>query len=229
MLDGFARDPAWFFEDERWDHAVVALSDYFARYEGSWFDRLADHDHPCRITARDIVAVSMLEVQIPAKTAIWLLGDGAAEVTSLLERIPLDWVIWQRDADLTRDGAAWRLWNAIDRNWWPVGSADPGMGPTKISKLMAAKRPNLVPIQDSLVRRGVFGDKEPADYWKHWHDLHMSAHGEALRRLAERVRAEAGVGAHLSVLRVIDIVIWCWVDQHRQDFPVRRASRRRER
>jgi hypothetical protein len=171
----------------------------------------------------------MLEVQIPAETAIWLLGDGAPEVTALLERIPLDWVIWQRDADLSRDGAAWRLWNAIDRNWWPVGSEDPGMGPTKISKLLAAKRPNLVPIQDGLVRRGVFGGKEPADYWTHWQDLHLSAHGEALRRLAERVRAEAGVGAHLSVLRVIDIVIWSWVDQHRQDFPVQRASRHRER
>lgn len=168
MLEGFARDPAWFFEDERWDQAIVALSDYFARYEGSWFDLLADHDHPYRITARDIVAVSMLQVQIPIRTAIWLLGDGAAEVTALLERIPLDWVIWQRDADLTRDGAAWRLWNAIDSNWWPLGSADPGMGPTKISKLLAAKRPNLVPIQDSLVRRGIFGDEEPADYWKHW-------------------------------------------------------------
>jgi hypothetical protein len=53
MLEGFARDPAWFFEDERWEQAVVALSDYIARYEGSWFDRLADYDHPYRITASD--------------------------------------------------------------------------------------------------------------------------------------------------------------------------------
>jgi hypothetical protein len=216
MPEGFATDPAWFFQDERREQAVRSLRDYLARYEGSWFDRLADQDHPYSITARDLIAVSTLEVHIPAPIAIWLLGPGAAQVAALLEKIPPSWAIWQPDAELSKDSPAWQLWNAIDRNWWPADSTDPGMGPARISKLLAAKRPELIPIQDSLIRDALFGGKEPRNYWKPWQDLHQSAAGHALRQLAESIRAEAGVGAHLSVLRVIDIVIWYQADQRRR-------------
>ena len=212
--EGFARDPAWFLEDECRDQAVTALRDYFERFEGSWFDRLADHDHPYSITARDIVAVSTLEVSIPPQTAIWLLGEGTGLVTALLEMIPPSWTIWQPDADLTREGAAWQLWNVLDCNWWPPGHSDPGMGTTRISKLMAAKRPNLVPIQDSYVCAGIFANKQPRNYWQPWQVLHRSVEGTTLRQHADSIREEAGVGKHLSVLRVIDIIIWMWVRQH---------------
>jgi hypothetical protein len=196
----FSRDPRWFLEGERRDQAVIALRDYFARYEGSWFDRLADHDHPYSITARDIVAVGTLDVDIPPQTAIWLLGHGTATVTTLLEMIPPSWTIWHQDADLTRQGAAWKLWNALDSNWWPCDHSDPGMGPTRISKLMAAKRPNLIPIHDSFMCTGVFAGKQPRNYWQPWQDLHRSPEGTTLRQHADSIRAEAGVGTHRAGL-----------------------------
>jgi hypothetical protein len=214
MLDGFDRDPAWFFTGDQRGQAVLALRAYSERYTGSWFDRLADSDHPDQITAQDIVAVSTLSVDIPPGTSIWLLSDGAAQVSALLRQIPPEQAIWDPDADMTKDGPAWQLWNLIRQSRWPQSAGGNGMGTTKISKLMASKRPTLIPIHDSYIQDAVFGDRDPGNYWEPWTDLHRSADGTRLRQLADDVRKESGVGAHLSILRVIDIVVWHWAEQH---------------
>lgn len=214
MPDGFEQDPAWFFTGEQRDQAIAALRAYFERYTGSWFDRLADSDHPDQITARDIVAVTTLSVDIPPGTSIWLLGEGAPQISALLRQIPPQQAIWDPDADMTRHGAAWQLWNLIARAFWPQPTGGTGMGTTKISKLLTAKRPSLIPVRDSRIRDAVFGGKDPDNYWEPWTQLHRSPDGARLRELAADVQAEAGVGAHLSSLRIIDIVLWYWAEQH---------------
>lgn len=86
---------------------------------------------------------------------------------------------------------------------WDALRKHTGMGPTKTSKLMAAKRPHLIPIQDKQVRQaiGVEGD----GYWETWART-MSEPGavEEVGRLAVDAQVSGGV----SLLRVLDIVIW---------------------
>jgi len=215
MSFGFSCDPFWYFEDERRDVAERALAEYIDSYTGSWFEQLVDHRHPYWITERDILAVSTLNVDIPASTTIWLLGDGAPQVTEQLALIPPEQAIWDPEADLTKEGAAWRLWNLLRENKWPNDGEATNMNVTKISKLLAAKRPNLIPVEDKFMRKAVFGGVEPENYWRPWRLLHRSEDGAALRAIAEEVRTEAGVPETLPILRVIDIVIWHWMDTHR--------------
>jgi hypothetical protein len=214
MSSVFVRKPIYFFEGNNRQEAVESLRDYFARFRGSWFERLVDRGEPYSITARDIVAVSTLSVDIPPGTAIWLLGEGKEQVTARLEKIPPERAIWGQDADLSKGGDAWELWDLVQQNAWPRDGGATGMGTTKTSKLLAAKRPNLVPIHDDHIRRGLFGGRGPLNYWEPWQELHQSAQGERLRNAAERVGAEAEVSDQVSVLRIIDIVIWRWVDRH---------------
>lgn len=59
-------------------------------YTGPHFDRLKDVKHPNEITEMDMVAVSMLSVMIPARTAICILTDGRDQTRGKLERVPPD-------------------------------------------------------------------------------------------------------------------------------------------
>ena len=200
--------PSLYFEGKRRGEAVEAVKDYFSSYTGSWFEHFSDNTHPYAITERDILAVSMLSVHIPAGTTIWLLGEGKKQVSDLLRRIPVGQTIWDPDADLSRSGKPWELWELIRTNTWPNNGGSTGMGETKISKLLAAKRPDLFPIQDSVLRNALFGGKRVRDYWAPWRNFHLSDEGERLRSVAREVGADAGVDSAVPVLRIIDVVIW---------------------
>ena len=216
MTFGFTRAPTWFFKEERRGAAVSALQEYFNSYTGSWFERFVDRDRPNEITERDILAVSTLSVDVPAGTSIWLRDEGKDRVSQLLTKVPADQAIWDPDADLTRDGPMSQLWGLLRVEKWPSGGKT-GMGTTKISKLLATKRPNLIPIYDSLLEKGLFGGKKPADYWVPWRDLYTSREGDLIRKVAAEIQIEAGIDVSVPVLRIIDIVIWHWVRCHRFD------------
>lgn len=198
----FMTDPATFLADAK---AERRLQDYFDRYTGSWFERLADED-PHRFTARDIVAVSTLAVDIPAPTSIWLLTDGAAEASALLEKIPPQQAIWDEAADLSREGPAWKLWDLVRASGWPERRG--GMGPTKTSKLLTTKRPHLVPVQDKVVTTTLFGKPRVDGYWAAWRRRLAGPAGAELRASAESLRDAVPAASGLSVLRVLDIIVW---------------------
>ena len=212
-MDFDAHQPSWFFQGDNQPGAIAALQDYATNYTGAWFDRLADVDHPNQITAQDIVAVSTLGVDIPANKSIWILGPGSEAITALLTQIPQHQAIWHPDANLESTGPAWKLWNLIKStdNSWPPGHG--GVATTKLSKLLAAKRPDLIPIHDALIDQALF-DAKIANYWAPWTRLHRSPQGQQLRDLATSARDNADIGEYLGPLRIIDIVIWYWARHH---------------
>ncbi|HLK60790.1 MAG TPA: DUF6308 family protein [Chthonomonadaceae bacterium] len=70
-----------------------AIDRYFYRevVTGSKFELVADNREPYKFTAQDIVAVSMLGVNIPAPVSLWLLyGEGSRETSELLRQVPTD-------------------------------------------------------------------------------------------------------------------------------------------
>lgn len=124
----------------------------------------------------------------------------------MLASIPPEQTIWDPEVDLSHDGPAWRLWDAVRAGGWPDHRG--GMGPTKTSKLLAAKRPHLIPIQDRVVTTALYGRNRPVGYWRAWRERLSGPAGEDLRNSAERLRDAVPAAAGLSVLRVLDIAIW---------------------
>ena len=93
--------------------AASSLAAYFypGAYTGAYFEKYARRGTD-RIVAEDIVAVSMLSVDIPPRVSNWILGDGSRELTDGLTRLREDLRI--EDADLSKGSEVWiastRLW-----------------------------------------------------------------------------------------------------------------------
>jgi hypothetical protein len=185
--------------------AVDLIREYFATkpdgaplYTGPTFDQLAGGgDRPAtvnRITEDDLVAVTMLSVEVPARAAIAVLGPMADGIQQLLSEIPSDVDLHEADLSLVSPGSP------ADRLWSRLESLE-GVGWVTAGKLLARKRPKLIPVYDSVVREAVGA---PKLFWT-W--LHEQLQDPELIERIRAVRTEADV-EHLSLLRTLDVAIW---------------------
>ena len=144
----------------------------------------------------DIVAVSMLSVDIPPRVSDWVLDNGANLLTGLLASLGPNPRI-EDDVDLLKGSIAWQLWQAIYERW--------GMGETKTSKLLAAKRPNLFPIFDTHVAAAL--SISESSYWQPWQKFMQSPQGrECAAEVLDIAKRNSITG--VSALRLLDVVIW---------------------
>lgn len=82
------------------DRAVEYIRTYFGklhngrpRYTGSRFETFGgggERNEPSRITAADLIAVSMISVHVPAQEAIGILAELDVEIESLLVHVPVE-------------------------------------------------------------------------------------------------------------------------------------------
>jgi hypothetical protein len=94
-----------------------------------------------------------------------------------------------------------------------------GMGRTKTSKLLAAKRPHLLPVWDSVVAEALLGPKPTSTaWWALWQERLRGGDGDELRHKVDALIKNVPEARHLSVLRTVDIVIWMR-DRGWQDAP----------
>ncbi|WP_460968424.1 DUF6308 family protein [Pedococcus soli] len=173
-------------------------SDYFtgAAFD-SWDSTGAKFDDVNRFTADDLVAVTFLSVGVGPRAAHRLLTSRADRFNELLEAVGPD-----RDfvdiapTDITPDFPAWQLETALREL--------PDVGRTIASKLMARKRPRLVPIYDKVLRQVMGLEKS------HWAPLNtaLRADGQALHHRLLALRDEAGLPETVSPLRVLDVIAW---------------------
>jgi Family of unknown function (DUF6308) len=94
----------------------------------------------------------MLRVRIEGYHALHVLDYQAREPSGLLTQIPLGTALQdpQAEALIAKDGPAWKLWQAIrDTKPRPV---DCRIGAVAAGKLLARKRPHLLPVYDSRVK-----------------------------------------------------------------------------
>lgn len=181
-----------------------------ARYSGSYFERLGGGgDRPetaYQFTAEDLLAVSMLSVPVVRYYALHVLDYKARELSGLLAQIPLDVTLADPDARelIAQDGPAQALWQVLhDIKSRP--QARNRLGPIAAGKLLARKRPQLIPVYDSYVKKVL---RRPTDDQSWWHDLRCQLiKDKDLVPELETVRARAGAG-HLSLLRTFDIMCW---------------------
>lgn len=198
--------PATLTEEGR-DQAISYLRSYFAQitpssgYTGSRFERLGGGgDRPGvmnEFTAEDIAAVTLLSVRVPGSSALQILEDRRSRLTDLLNDIPTDQHLVDVDpADIAPSWSPWRLEAEL--------MSIHGLGPTTVSKLIARKRPKLVPVFDTLVNdllRPVGG------FWASI-NLAIRRNDNELNRHLVSLRGESGIGEDISPLRVLDVVAW---------------------
>ncbi|WP_369180955.1 DUF6308 family protein [Streptomyces mutabilis] len=200
-LSAFIADP----------QAVVDLRSYFGiglppdsvAYTGSRFEHLAGGgDRPevaDRFTAEDLVAVQTLSVTVPAPVALDILeGPLGAQLSGLLHVIPRDIDMVEADAGVVADGSpadqAWHLLCAQYGVDWVIAG-----------KLLARKRPRLLPVYDKVVRCAL-GRPRPS-FWLALHAA-LRADDRALHRQLLALRQVAGVPETMSALRVCDVAVW---------------------
>lgn len=187
------------------DRAADVVRRYFAPREGGGFTRTyfewlgggGDRAEVADVfTAEDLVAVSMLSVRVEGAAAIDILSRRADRLSELLRAVPIGVSLAELAADDLRKSWAPR---AVYRELRSVGS----IGPTTASKLLARKRPHLVPsttrwwTASSLVRRDLC---RPLHAW-----LVADGGGNACHLAQIRDRADV---PDISLLRIFDILAW---------------------
>ena len=218
------------------DRAVAHLQEYFATdprtgpmYTGSMFHKLGGGGDTKSvkndITRDDLLSLSLLDVPVRGIQVVQLLEppeltgsidlnevatrDFTAyelpydleQIRGILASIPTDVGLASKKAAAYLD-AGNMLWTALRRR---------GFGPSRVSKLLARKRPRLFPVIDSVSERELNTDS--VGFYENLRTV-LRAENKALARHLKNIRAEATELsgdkdiADLSTIRVFDIVIW---------------------
>ncbi|QES58604.1 hypothetical protein DEJ51_00665 [Streptomyces venezuelae] len=187
------------------------LQDYFGIsrapgapvYTGRRFEHLAGGgdrtDVADRITAEDLVAMQTLSVTVPAPVALDLLeGRLGARLSELLQAVPHGVDMADVEAGVLSEGSpadrAWHLlYDQHDVNYVIAG------------KLLARKRPRLLPVYDRVVRCALARPRP--SFWLALHAA-LRADDRALHQRLLALREAAGLAQTVSALRVCDVVVW---------------------
>ena len=157
-----------------------------------------------------MVASTTLSVSLAPHGALDLLSDPQGHWTRLLSQIPTDARLEDPASDtlIAKCGPAWELWERLaDSKKYP--NKPDGSGPVIAGKLLARKRPHLIPVYDIRVKQTF---KRPAIDDSFWAALAaaLRANGGAFRDQLVHLRDKAGIGEDISILRVCDVIAWMY-------------------
>lgn len=180
------------------DRLVAAYFDPEGSFAGSTFDML-EPGPANTITSADLLAVTFLDVRVRPLAVRRILGQDAAKLETLLTDLPMDAPLWEADA---RDLAAMRA-------AWDHLCSYRGIGGVMAGKLLARKRPKLVPVVDSVIVAAL--DAPRGDTWA---TLASALRDEDRRRRIETLRPSTSPEA-VSTLRLLDVALWMLGSQSR--------------
>lgn len=198
--------------------AAEVLSQYFDRrrsnaldpyYTGSMFDRIGSREDRVsnQITAEDLVALTTLSAGVPAVAALRVLGPAAEQLSEHLAKVDPELTLARAtDEDLNGQSAVGMMWSELR-------SMKVGFGPVATSKLLARKRPNLIPIYDKqidalLQLRGTW------DYWREIREL-LGPPSSPIYEFLAASHEDARLNAEISSIRTFDVLGWMWQTEKR--------------
>ncbi len=195
-------------------------------YTGRYFELVGgggdQAQHANVATSDDLIAVEMLSVTVPPQVvADLLLGSKGLELNALLAQIPVTVSLTHVDAGthIAEGSAAWQAWDLL------IARGKTGMGTAKVSKLLARKRPQLLPVYDEVVKCAA---GEPTNWWECLHTFLIDTSGDVGTTIGH-LRKEGRVPTYVSDLRIIDVAIWMGHEQshlaQQCNFPPKPSSR----
>lgn len=200
------------------DNAAARLERY-STYTGAHFESFGDHSRPNEITSDDILAVTMLSMTVgPGRKEnargnvpkgitprrILAVVDRSHEISGLLSRLTAAPALGETTDDQFRDlfgkgeqgspeGPVRRLFTLL--------ADDIGFGAVAAHKLIARKRPHLVPVGDSRTEEAL---GTPDSWWSAWR---TAMRDNRVSAALAAVRNKPGAEGH-SDLRLADIIVW---------------------
>jgi hypothetical protein len=192
-------DP-WPFLDDRGVELVARYFDPASVFSGGQFERFCERgdapEYKDRFTPADLLSVTLLDVTVPGLATIAILGDLAGHLSEHLGAIPTDMDLWDAPLRCIEKGSE------VDRLWWDLVRLD-GVASVIAAKLIARKRPRLIPVYDSVLKKAL----SPTDK-EFWLALRTELGHSALRRRLAEMRTLSGVADDISLLRILDASVW---------------------
>jgi hypothetical protein len=187
--------------------AARHIEEYCADLSYAW-PAYDEDPHPTRLTALDLLAPELLSAGVSWREALPMANHANNEYGQL----------WDAMCAVVEDGAAHKVvFEDIDnldgdKSWAHVRHAfvccqdTAAIKTTKVSKILHRKLPQLVPINDRLVRR--FYGVSNGHTWSLWPRLHDDINRH--RDLIDGLRAGRSTpgGRPMTRLRCADIVVW---------------------
>ena len=163
---------------------------------GNAFTEMGKSD-PNSFEAADILAVHLMGMSFTPTATSALLEPGSERdgISELLSRIP-DVDIWSERANFT---AANKLWSILCEERKTVYR---GIAWVTAGKLLARKRPGLIPIVDKVVT-----DLVPEPLGGYWELFRSYLKNEDRRKRVDALRPDTAL-EETPTLRLLDTVIW---------------------
>lgn len=196
MPIAFARAADYLTDDSSAHQIAHDLDQYFRSYIGRYFECFVARSSPDCFTSEDLCAAAALSVPFTGDAAADLLIERADHFNALLnaEGMP------PSSADLRSvDEEALVDDSPLATLYAELKSLDQ-VSYVRASKLLAAKRPALVPIRDSVVEKFLGAGEE---WWRPYREL------VTLDGIAERLfRLSPSVPDDVTLLRRVDVALW---------------------
>lgn len=197
-------EPRFAFDLTEWFQTNAAqiaedFDRYFSSFTGRWFEHFGAVGDPHRFEASDLIAIEALSVQVPPEAAATLLVTEPDRFNTLLRHIPRSVDMWDIPRDDLQNGPGAELHTML--------RSLPGVDWVIAGKLLAAKRPRLIPILDNKVRDLI--QPPLTRFWiSMWDELSDDSHRASITEIC------ANAPADVSLLRRIDVALWMAATQH---------------
>ena len=184
--------------------AVQRLTGYSA-YTGASFERYGRPGSDIEITGDDLIAVTMLSMSVGRREKAGMSPSRLLRMEDQSERIGdlLQWIPMNHDLCMVSEREFEQLFGVHGhvRSLFHLLANELELGNVAAHKILARKRPRLIPIRDSRAE-SVLG--KPNGWWQSWWEAMKL---EEIVNQTDELRRKADCPQY-SLLRTADIVVW---------------------
>ncbi len=161
-------------------------------FAGLLFDSI-EPNPPIAFDHADLLAVTLLDIRFTPPAVRALTEEPTVNWGDLLSPVPTDVDLWDAtDEHLDAAEVVWNRLRELDHVDWVIAG-----------KLLARKRPRLVPIVDSVVVRAA-----PSPHGQYWRAFREYLRDDKTRSRVEALRPAGAPAGVVSTLRLLDTALW---------------------